>query len=191
MTTICFTGHRTIEGKYFDRDNLNGHWFEIWNTTVQIVHKLWEEGYTTFISGGALGFDQLAARAVIFHKNSIPPLPIQLYMALPFKGFEHRWPAKSKSELVMIISRADYLSHICEDDYAPWKLQKRNEWMVDNSDKVVALYLPNKTGGTLNCLHYTMKQHKPILTIHPLTRNIVPIKYDHVTKQYIVEVEGQ
>ncbi|PAD70641.1 hypothetical protein CHH83_02225 [Bacillus sp. 7586-K] len=45
-------------------------------------------------------------------------------------------------------------------------MQKRNEWMVDNSDYVIAVWDGTK-GGTGNCVKYAQKQNKYITTIKP------------------------
>ncbi len=179
---VCFTGHRTIQGNYYDPTNLVGYWLDVWAKTVGIVHQLWQQGYTDFISGGALGFDQLAANAVLYNRNH--QLPIKLLMALPFNDMEKKWPANSKILLRNIVAQADSVNFICPGSYAPWKMQERNKWMVDRSDKIVALYLPDKIGGTLNCLTYTMLHRKPILTIHPLINLLNKVEWDDTTSGY-------
>ena len=181
--TVCFTGHRTINGQYYDRENYTEHWLAVWQSTVSIVHRLWQQGHKDFISGGALGFDQLAANAVLYIKNH--QVDINLWMALPFPGFERKWPAKSQTALVTIVGQADHMFYIDpQSDYKPWKMQKRNKWMVDNSQYVVGLYLDDKTGGTLNCLKYVMSKYRPFMTLHPLTRIITKYEWDAVNKQY-------
>lgn len=45
-------------------------------------------------------------------------------------------------------------------------MQKRNEWMVDRIDELLAIY--NGTpGGTKNCIDYAKKLGKPITIICP------------------------
>ena len=57
-------------------------------------------------------------------------------------------------------------SHIYEQSYRPWLMQKRNEYMVDRCDKLTALW-DGSSGGTGNCVKYAIKQNKNILTIVP------------------------
>jgi len=47
-------------------------------------------------------------------------------------------------------------------------MQKRNEWMVDHSDYVIAVWDGSK-GGTGNCVKYAIKQEKEILQLNPKT----------------------
>jgi uncharacterized phage-like protein YoqJ len=46
-------------------------------------------------------------------------------------------------------AQADRIVEICDDPYEPWKMQKRNEWMVDNSDADIAVW-NSQPGGTKN-----------------------------------------
>lgn len=55
--TCCFTGHRNLPAgkivKILDRE----------------IENLIDKGVTHFISGGALGFDQIAASLIIYKKE--------------------------------------------------------------------------------------------------------------------------
>ena len=80
--TACFTGHRQIshaEETLLNRQ-LDCH-----------IHKAFGQGYRRFICGGALGFDTLAARAVISFRRDHPESGVQLIMAIPCRGQENRW----------------------------------------------------------------------------------------------------
>ena len=46
------------------------------------------------------------------------------------------------------------------------KMQKRNIWMVDNADVLVAIW-DGSSGGPKNTVEYTRKVKKPILHIDP------------------------
>lgn len=109
------------------------------------------------ISGGALGWDQALAEAAL-------RLNLSLTMALPFAGFWSKWPKRSQDYLELLVSRADKVVYVCEEGYAPWKMQERNKWMVDNCTHVLALW--NGTdGGTANCVRYAEKVGKPIINV--------------------------
>lgn len=45
-------------------------------------------------------------------------------------------------------------------------MQKRNEYMTDNSDIVIAVWDGSK-GGTANCVRYAKKLNKEIIVINP------------------------
>ena len=163
---ICFTGHRKINGQYEPSPD----WNAVFIKTVEVVIGLTQKGYTTFVSGGALGFDQVAARAVVYLKES--GYPLKLVFALPYEDFDSKWPEASKVRLSTLLKAADDILTISEPGYAVWKLHARNEWMVDFSKAVVALYLPPTPGGTLNCINYAIKITRPLLYINPITLNV-------------------
>ena len=54
--TCCFSGHRIVKSQ--DYDNILAN-------LDKILETLYNKGITNFISGGALGFDTLAAESVI------------------------------------------------------------------------------------------------------------------------------
>ncbi len=45
-------------------------------------------------------------------------------------------------------------------------MQKRNEWMVDNCDMLVAVW-DGTDGGTYNCIDYAKRMKKPRILIDP------------------------
>lgn len=149
---ICGTGHRP--------DKLGGYG----DTVVEQIINVACDGLgdikgdvTRVISGGALGWDQALAEAAL-------RLNLPLTLALPFPGFWSKWPKRSQDNLEYMVSRADKVVYVCEEGYAPWKMQERNKWMVDNSDSVLALW--NGTdGGTANCVRYAEKVGKPIVNL--------------------------
>jgi uncharacterized phage-like protein YoqJ len=106
------------------------------------------------ISGGALGIDQAAARASL-------SLGIKLSLYLPFDGFSTKWPRASQQALADLVADADEVKYICEPGYHPSKLQRRNEAMVDDADRLAAVW-SGGTGGTKNCLDYARQQSCPI-----------------------------
>lgn len=109
------------------------------------------------ISGVALGWDSALADAALF-------LKLPLVAAVPFKGQEARWSPKHKTRYWAFLERAQSVEVICEGGYAPWKLQKRNEWMVDRADLVLALF-DGTSGGTANCVAYAERKGKEIRNV--------------------------
>ena len=62
---------------------------------------------------------------------------------------------------------ADKVIDVSPDPYAVWKMQKRNIWMVDQSNVVIAVWDGKKSGGTYNCIKYAVGKGLPVLVIHP------------------------
>lgn len=98
------------------------------------------------ISGMALGWDMAWAEAAI--KMGIPVIA-----AVPFAGQESAWPGASQVRYRSILALCESTTIVCDGGYAAWKMQKRNQWMVDSSDWLIALW-DGTSGGTANCVNY-------------------------------------
>ena len=161
-STICFTGHRpqsfggfdeTIPEIRFVKDELRS-----------VIEKAVKKGFTKFISGGALGVDQWAAEIVIELKKNNPNL--KLTIARPFPSQDGNWIEVSKMRYQRILSSADDVVDVSEDPFTAEKMQIRNQWMVDNSSVVIAVW-NGKSGGTGNCMKYARKKGKAVYRINP------------------------
>lgn len=156
---VNVTGHRPTK--------LNGYYK--WNNQMLVksmreeIIKLVEQGYEFFISGMALGVDLWFAEEVIDLRDSKYP-HIKLVAAIPCKGQQLRWPASSQEEWAEVKANADIVHYVSEDTYTAWCLHARNEWMVDNSNHVLA-YWDGTSGGTANCIRYAERIGRTITKI--------------------------
>lgn len=157
---VCGTGHRP--------DKLGGYpFYEKVNhdKLVEIIcYFLWRNSHPRcenpedeVISGGALGFDQALATAAY-----IEGVPYRLY--LPFEDFDCKWPDGSRRVLASQMKKAVEVRYICEPGYAAWKMQKRNEAMVNDANAVLALW-NGTSGGTANCIRYAEKVGRPVINL--------------------------
>mgnify|MGYP001212151880 CR=1 FL=1 len=137
---VSGTGHRL--------DKLGGYASWAYNLLVQLaVMILSALKPKKVISGMAIGWDQALAEAAV-------KLGIPFVAAIPFKGQESRWPKESQKKYHELLARAaEVVDTSNGQPYHPRRMQVRNEWMVDNSDLVVALFNGTK-GGTYNCVKY-------------------------------------
>lgn len=119
------------------------------------------------ITGLAIGWDLALAVAAI-------RLKIPLIGAMPFKGQESRWPEASQRLYNRVISRCERVEIICEGGFENWKFLRRDEWMVDNADKVLALYNGCATGGTKHTVDYACKVGKPVINCWDLYNENLP-----------------
>jgi uncharacterized phage-like protein YoqJ len=162
--TACFTGHRPNKlGGYNENNPIM---LNVRRRLDSAITQAIRAGYTDFISGMALGVDIVAAEIVLDKKKEYEN--IKLIAAVPFEGQEGNWPEHSQERWRKVMSQADEIVYVCEPGYAAWKMQKRNAWMVDNSQAIIAVWDGTK-GGTGNCVEYAKKaKHKPkIAHINP------------------------
>jgi uncharacterized phage-like protein YoqJ len=160
-TTACFTGHRPPKTGGYDNDNPIMRNIRDWLRVR--VGMAYEAGIRTFISGMALGVDQVAAEVVLEYKSAGCD-DIKLVAAVPFDGQECRWPVASQRYYTRLIQLADECVVVCAGGYAAWKMQVRNKWMVDRSRLVLAVW-DGSLGGTANAVHYayTREPRKPVV----------------------------
>ena len=140
----CFSGHRP--------EKLEIPEWKVKAALKREIKTAASEGYTVFISGMARGVDLWAAELVLNLRERGEK--IRLICAVPFPGFEQRWERGWQKRYQNVIKKADLVKFICPE-YRRGCFQARNQWMVDHSSRVIAVY--NGTGGgTRNTLEYAV-----------------------------------
>ena len=150
--TVCFTGHRTIP--------LLKKW-KIEKKLKEVLETLIEEGYCYFGAGGALGFDTIAAQAVLGLKKKHPE--IKLILVLPCKNQTRGWEEKDVSVYESIIEQADKVVYT-QEHYDRGCMFKRNRHLVDNSSVCVA-YLTEEKGGTAYTVNYANQKGVKVINV--------------------------
>lgn len=114
------------------------------------------------ISGAALGVDITGAKVC-------RKLDIDYVAAVPFPKQASLWPDDSKREWASLVRFSYGLVCVGSDDLADTDIhaamQWRNEWMVDNSHEILALW-DGTQGGTGNCVAYANAQGKKVCNMH-------------------------
>jgi uncharacterized phage-like protein YoqJ len=153
---IAVTGHRP--------DKLNREWDmkgpisqKIYTRLEQLVTQIKP---TKMITGMALGVDILFANVAINSK-------IPFIAAVPCYNQEKNWPESSQRLYRRIINDPlCTIKYITEKEYTPSCMQKRNEYMVDNSDVLICVW-DGTEGGTYNCVQYAVDRGKDIRRVNP------------------------
>ena len=148
----CFTGHRPEKLSWPQNDVIA--WLE-----AEILKAI-DDGFVTFISGMARGVDIWAAEIVLWLRDE--GKPIHLICASPFEGFERSWSEDWKRRYAEVMRRADVVKFVCKG-YSRDCFQIRNEWMVDRSARVIAVY-NGEPGGTRNTISYATKMGKRVVS---------------------------
>lgn len=142
----CFTGHRP--------EKLHADEKTICSILAKAIDDTIDDGFATFISGMARGVDIWAAEIVLYRKQHNPAL--RLICACPHPDFEKRWPPEWVARYHRILAAAD-LVHTISPAFTMAAYQRRNEWMVDHSARVIAVY-NGEPGGTRNTIEYAQQQ---------------------------------
>ncbi len=136
--TCSFTGHRIISAP----EKLSA-------ALSEIIKKLSGFGYIWFQSGGALGFDLLAASCVLSLREN--GLPIKLRMVLPCRDQADRWTNAQKEHYEKILSSADEVVFLSEG-FTNDCMHERNRRLAETASVIVA-YMKTPASGT----GYTVK----------------------------------
>lgn len=148
----CFTGHRP------EKLNMPEKTVIAWLETE--ILKAIDDGFVTFISGMARGVDIWAAEIVLRLRDE--GKPIHLICASPFEGFERSWSEDWKSRYNEVMRRVDLVKFVCKS-YSRVCFQIRNEWMVDRSTRVIAVY-NGEPGGTKNTIQYATHRNCEVIS---------------------------
>ena len=178
MITIAFTGHRPNKLGGYDWNNPKNQriMLQMSKEIKDILDKN-IDNQVRFITGGALGIDQMAFDICNKLKNKYNGIITEI--AIPFKNQASKWydtndiqRYNKQLKQADIITYVDIITkykipRIKEGIYNPIKMQKRNEYMVDNCDLLIAVYDGISKGGTRNCINYANKLNKKIIYINP------------------------
>ena len=152
--TCCFTGHRRIPA-----DDLPAVAAALRREVLRLCR---EEGITVFLSGGALGFDTLAAKRVVEAKRRDPSVTLSLI--LPCRDQTKLWTnLVDINEYRDLKDAADEVIYI-QNFYDSGCMMKRNIYMVDHSSVCIA-YFNGKAGGTANTVNYANKKGVAVVNL--------------------------
>lgn len=159
--TVCFTGHRPQTITYL-WDETSAQSLKLKSKLEKaIVYLIENKGVTHFISGMALGVDMIAAEIVLDLKNKYPNITLEC--AIPCETQASRWTEKYRDRYFSIIEMSDKET-LLQTHYTADCMLKRNRYMVDNSDYVIAVWngSPSGTGKTVL---YAKENNKEIIQI--------------------------
>ena len=160
--TACFTGYRPDKCSwgYNEEDE---RCVDMRTRTKVKIEEAINKGYSTFLCGMALGFDMICAELVLELKKKYPH--IKLIGALPCKDQYCKWNSKQQVRYKKLIKQLDGIRCIY-DKYEDGCMIERNEYMVNNSSLVIALF-DGKSGGTAKTVKYAQKMNKAVTIIRP------------------------
>ena len=138
--TVTFCGHSQVADPGLENKKLNA-----------VIAELIAEGADEFLLGGYGEFDGMAARAVANVRKVNPQI---------------------RSTLVIPYIERDYDRTLYDGSVYPpletvprrYAISKRNEWMVDNSDVIVAC-VTHTWGGAATTLKYAQRKKKRIISL--------------------------
>ena len=127
----AITGHRSLP-QDFSREHL-----------MEVLRSLILQGVTDFYNGLAIGFDLITAEVLVELRAEYPH--IKIHGCIPFYGQEIAFPKEDKLRYVQLVKECDD-TVVLSDEYHKGCYFKRNDYMVERADVLLA-YCHSQKGG--------------------------------------------
>ncbi len=151
----CFTGHRRLPA---------GEGLRVRRRLREEIVRLAEGGVDTFLAGGALGFDTMAAQETLrVRAEDFPNLC--LVLVLPCLGQEARWSQRDAAVYRGLMRSAGEVIYT-GDVYTRSCMFVRNRYLVDRSSHCLC-YLAGDAarGGTAYTVKYALQQGLDVINL--------------------------
>lgn len=137
--TCSFTGHRALpEAKRA----------ELYDLVMRAVSYAYDEGCRDFCVGGAVGFDTLAAKAVVRFRMDHPDA--RLLLLLPCMNQDEKWGEAERAVYAYLLSVADEVEYVSKE-YTSTCMKKRNEALANRADILIAYVGHDRSGASQTC----------------------------------------
>jgi len=155
---LCFTGHRP--DALPSRGAIDSYGMLRLNMLLErAVVRALDDGFTSFLTGGALGFDTMAAETVLRLSKGNPA--VRLYLALPGLDQTEGWSEPELARYDAIMAAANGRVYYAAECCSPSSMRERNRYLVDHSSGCIA-YLRRMRGGTLYTVNYALERGVPV-----------------------------
>lgn len=152
IETVCFTGHRSIErsAAYYLPTRLKA-----------VLEDLIRRGARRFRTGGAMGFDTVAALCVLELQEKYPSISLDLI--LPCRDQTKLWNEQNRAVYESILASASTVSYV-SDYFTSWCMHERNRRLVTGSQVCVA-YLTHSGGGTAYTFAFALERGLEVINL--------------------------
>ena len=152
---ICsFTGHRSVKATHKNK---------ITPLIARAIEYAYKEGCRDFLSGGAVGFDTLAAREVLRFRLSHSD--VRLILVLPCINQDERWGDGDRNNYEYLLNVADEVIYVA-DEYTDTCMRERNFKLASMADILIA-YVSRYNSGAAQTVRMAEKMGKQIYNLYP------------------------
>ena len=160
--TCCFSGYRPHKFS-FELKKKEPQYIELENNIINAIITSIDQGYDTFLCGGAMGFDLLCGEMVLLLKERFPH--IKLICVIPYKGQSKVFPTEWKVRYDYVIEHCDRICNIAEE-YTRGCFHLRNFEMIHSSSRLIT-YFSGRPGGTANTIAIAQRENMDIINTVP------------------------
>ena len=161
--SVCFSGYRP-EKLPWGGDESDPRCAALKKRLYDAAESACAQGYRHFISGMAQGGDLIFCEAVLKQKERHPDIVLEA--AIPFAGQADRWSKVQQERYRRLLAQCD-METLVQQNYTPGCMMRRNRYMVDRSNRLIALFDGNPGGGTCNTLLYAIREALEVIQLDP------------------------
>ncbi len=154
MKACAFTGHRRIDTMHKDK---------ISPLLSRAIFYAYDQGCRLFITGGAIGFDTLAAQEIIRFKLSHPDVLFKII--LPCKNQSESWSNSQIGMYEYTLANADEIEYVA-DEYSKDCMKQRNARLAEECDIMIA-YVSRSYSGAAQTVRMAIKLEKAVYNLYP------------------------
>jgi len=170
IMTCAFTGHRP-NSFHFGYNEKHPDCKKLKLNIASQITTIMDNGVSTFLTGMALGVDIWGAEIVLALKQQRPDL--RLIAVLPCETQANKWSVELRERYFNILAECDDVVYISRH-YTKDCMLKRNRWLIDHANFVLAVYNGKPWGGTAYTVNYAYKKKRAVILIHPDTGEVTP-----------------
>ena len=153
MKSCSFTGHRKIPLKHFTKlDSL----------LERAIEYAYSEGCRDFYTGGALGFDTMAAKKLLTYR--MRHRDMRLIVVVPCKKQALQWSEADRDMYEYTLANADEVI-FCSEEYTADCMKKRNEYLADICDMLIA-YAGRHSSGSMQTVRMALARGKTVYNLY-------------------------
>ena len=161
--TCSFTGYRPIKLPFLaDKDS--AEYKRLYSALREEIINLTEKGVHYYQTGMAQGIDLMCAEIVIELQLRYN---IELFAAVPCLNQTEGWRPEDKEAYDRIIRSCTGITNITRENYSAGCMAKRNRFLVDTAQYILAVY-DGKKGGTMSTISYAKKKKRTVIVINPI-----------------------
>ncbi|MFX3622775.1 MAG: DUF1273 domain-containing protein [Ectobacillus sp.] len=144
MRILAVTGYKPFELGIFSAEHPGIRYIK--KALHRVLYSFVEEGLEWMIISGQLGVELWAAEVFFEMQQQFPHIKLGVFT--PFLEQEEKWNDSNKEYYEFILSQADHIDSITKKKYeSPQQFQLKNQFFVDKSDALLAVYDEEKEGS--------------------------------------------
>lgn len=154
MKVCSFTGHRVIKAEHADK--LAGF-------LDRAIEFAYSKGCRDFLTGGAIGFDTVAAEEVVKFRAS--HTDVRFVLVLPCVDQDAKWSAAQKARYAELLSEADEVTYVSRL-FNSTCIKERNAYLAEHCDMLVS-YVSHRNSGSAQTAAMAKARGKEIYNLYP------------------------